>query len=132
LPGTAVKRVDTWRANKLDPTGGQATQSFDPDGTSWLEPGPHRTPTESLYATSTAEPHPETLSVWQIYGTFDVAYLHTTADKTALYDRYTCWPSCRPMRDLSSTAPEAIILPSPAVCSPARAQYGFSTAKGRA
>jgi hypothetical protein len=26
--------VDTWRANKLDPTGGQATEAIDPDGTS--------------------------------------------------------------------------------------------------
>jgi hypothetical protein len=41
--------VDTWRANKLDPTGGQATEPLDPNGTSWLAPGQHRSPTGSLY-----------------------------------------------------------------------------------
>jgi hypothetical protein len=30
--------VDTWRANKLDPTGGEELQRTDADGTSWLEP----------------------------------------------------------------------------------------------
>ena len=36
--------VDTSLANKLDPSGGQATKPLDPDGTSWLEPGQHRSP----------------------------------------------------------------------------------------
>jgi hypothetical protein len=85
--------VDTWRANKLDPTGGQATETLDPDGTSWLVPGQHRSPTGNLYGTPATEPHPETLSVWQIYGTFDIGYLHASGDKTALYDRYTRWPT---------------------------------------
>ena len=96
--------VDTWRANKLDPTGGQATEALDPDGTSWLEPGQHRSPTGNLYGTPTEEPHPETLSVWQIYGTFDVGYLHTTGTKTALYDRYTRWPTNGPAFDFDVDA----------------------------
>src|SRR5258708_29742917 len=73
--------VDTWRANKLDPTGGQATEVLDPDGTSWLAPGQHRSPTGNLYGTPAAEPHPETLSVWPIYGSFDIGYLHSTGGK---------------------------------------------------
>src|ERR1700682_6482329 len=85
--------VDTWLANNLSPAGGQAPKPLDPDGTSWLEPGQHRSPTGNLYGTPTEEPQPETLSVWQIYGTFDVGYLHTTGAKTALYDRYTRWPT---------------------------------------
>jgi len=31
--------VDTWRADKLDPTGGDALAILDPNGTSWLESG---------------------------------------------------------------------------------------------
>ena len=73
--------VDTWRANKLDPTGGEATAVIDPNDTSWLEPGVHRSPTGNLYLTPTQTPHPDNLSVWQIYGTFDVGYLHTTGDE---------------------------------------------------
>jgi Putative outer membrane beta-barrel porin, MtrB/PioB len=96
--------VDTWRANKLDPTGGQATEGIDPDGTSWLEPGQHRTPTGNLYGEPTEEIHPENLSVWQIYGTFDVGYLNTTGSKAALYDRYTRWPTNGPAFDADLNA----------------------------
>ena len=85
--------VDTWRGNKLDPTAGQATLPLDPDGTSWLEPGQHRSPTGNLYNEPPAEPPAENLSVWQIYGTFDVGYLHTTGERTALFDRYSRWPA---------------------------------------
>jgi Putative outer membrane beta-barrel porin, MtrB/PioB len=92
--------VDTWRANKLHPTGGQATEALDLDGTSWLEPGQHRSPTGNLYGTPTAQAHPDHLSVWLIYGTFDVGYLRTTGEKTALYDRYTRWPSNGPAFDV--------------------------------
>jgi len=92
--------VDTWRGNKLDPTGGQATEVLDPNGTSWLEPGTHRSPTGNLYSTPTQTPRPDNLSVWQLYGTFDVGYLHTTGEKTALFDRYTRWPTNGPAFDL--------------------------------
>jgi hypothetical protein len=85
--------VDTWRANKLDPTGGQAAEAVDPDGTSWLAPGQHRSPTGHLYENPTEPPHPDNLSVWQIYGRFDVGYLHSGDEKYALYDRYTRWPT---------------------------------------
>src|SRR5580693_8818358 len=96
--------VDTWRANKLDPTGGQATEALDPDGTSWLVPGQHRSPTGNLYGTPTEGLHPETLSVWQIYGTFDVGILHSSGEKTALYDRYTRWPTNGPEFDFDVNA----------------------------
>ena len=96
--------VDTWRANKLDPTGGQATEALDPNGTSWLEPGQHRSPTGNLYGTPPDEPHPEHLSVWLIYGTFDVGYLHTSGAKTALYDRYARWPTDGPAFDFDINA----------------------------
>jgi hypothetical protein len=96
--------VDTWRANKLDPTGGQATQALDPDGTSWLVPGQRRSPTGNLYGTPAEGLHPETLSVWQIYGTFDVGVLHSSGEKTALYDRYTRWPTNGPVFDFDVNA----------------------------
>src|SRR4051794_30119154 len=41
--------VDTWRANKLDPTAGAASQDIDERGTSWLTAGQHRSPTGNLY-----------------------------------------------------------------------------------
>jgi hypothetical protein len=96
--------VDTWRANKLDPTAGQATKVLDPDGTSWLEPGQHRSPTGNLYGTPTEEPNPDRLSVWLIYGTLDVGYLHTSGAKTALYDRYSRWPTDGPSFDFDINA----------------------------
>src|SRR5882672_7967483 len=58
--------VDTWRANKLDPTGGQATKALDPDGTSWLVAGQCHSPS---------------------------GYLHSGDQKYALYDRYARWPT---------------------------------------
>ena len=85
--------VDTWRANKLDPTGGQATEALDPDGTSWLAPGQRRSPTGNLYQNPPEAPHPDNLSDWQIYGTFDLGFLHSGDEKYALYDRYVRWPS---------------------------------------
>jgi hypothetical protein len=96
--------VDTWRANKLDPTGGETAQPLDPDGSSWLEPGQHRSPTGNLYDTPREQPHPYSLSVWDIYGTFDLGYLHTSGEKTALYDRYTRWPTNGPEFDFDVNA----------------------------
>ena len=78
--------ADTWRANKLDPTGGQATEALDPDGTSWLAPGQRRSPTGNLYQNPAEPPDPDNLSVWQLYGTFDVGYLHSGNEKYALYE----------------------------------------------
>jgi hypothetical protein len=96
--------VDTWRANKLDPTGGELTQPLDPDGTSWLVPGQHRSPTGNLYDDPPADPLPEPLSVWLLYGYFDVGYLHTSGEKTALFDRYTRWPTNGPAFDFDVNA----------------------------
>jgi hypothetical protein len=96
--------VDTWRANKLDPTGGELTQPLDPDGTSWLTPGQHRSPTGNLYGDPPADPYPEHLSVWLVYGNFDVGYLHTSGEKTALFDRYTRWPTNGPAFDFDVNA----------------------------
>jgi len=48
--------------------------------------------------------HPESLSVWQIYGTFDVGILHSSGEKTALYDRYTRWPTNSPTFDFDVNA----------------------------
>jgi hypothetical protein len=96
--------VDTWRANKLDPTGGEAFDVLDPYGTSWLVPGQHRSPTGNLYEAPTAEPSLERLDDWLIYGTLDVGYLHSSGEKTALFDRYTRWPTNGAAFDVDVTA----------------------------
>jgi hypothetical protein len=88
--------VDTSRANKLDPTGGQATEPLDPDGTSWLTPGQHRSPTGNLYQSPTEPPQADDVIGWLLYGTFDLGYLHSGDQKYALYDRYTRWPTDGP------------------------------------
>ena len=85
--------VDTWRANKLDPTGGEELQRTDADGTSWLEPGQHRSPTGNLYMVPREPPETDPLSDWLIYGNFELGWLHTSGEKTALFDRYTRWPT---------------------------------------
>jgi len=74
--------VDTWRADKLDPTGGQATEALDLDGTSWLAPGQRRSPSGNLYQNPTAPRHPDNVSVWQIYGMFDLGFLHSGDEKS--------------------------------------------------
>jgi hypothetical protein len=84
--------VDTWHADKLDPTGGQFTLPADSDGISWLQPGELRSPTGNLYLGPVEPPHTETYGEWQMYGTFDVGYLISHGEKTALFDRYTAWP----------------------------------------
>ena len=84
--------VDTWLANKLDPTGGQANKPIDPNGTSWLEPGQHRSPTGNLYPVPTDTIHPMTVGGWLAYGSFDIGYIGVGGERFALYDRYTRWP----------------------------------------
>jgi len=96
--------VDTWRANKLDPTAGETPMPLDPNGTSWLAPGQHRSPTGYPYGEPPAGPQIETLSVWQIYGNFDLGYLHTSGAKTALFDRYSRWPTNGPAFDFDANA----------------------------
>jgi hypothetical protein len=99
--------VDTWRANKLDPTGLQATEPLDPAGTSWLEPGQHLSPTGNLYGMPPADPLPVTFNDWLFYGSFDLGYLQTTGEKTALFDRYTRWPTRGPGFDFDLNAERA-------------------------
>jgi len=65
------------------------------------------------------------LSVWLIYGTFDVGYLHTSGAKTALYDRYTRWPTDGPASTSTSmrAARRRAATPRCAAAGSARGQY---------
>ena len=96
--------VDTWLANKSDPTGGQAFIAFDPNGTSWLQPGEHRSPTGNLYENPTQEPHTDSFSDWLFYGNFDIGYWHTSGEKTALFQQYSSWPTNGPGIDFNLNA----------------------------
>jgi hypothetical protein len=84
--------VDTWRANKLDPTGGLLSELCDPAGTSWLVPLQRRTPTGNLYD---CPPEPALLHFigeeWRQYGILELGYVHTGDDRFALWNRYTDW-----------------------------------------
>jgi hypothetical protein len=88
--------IDTNLANKIDPTAGHSMGVTDLDGTSWLEPGQHSSPTGNLYQVPPVEPDVEALGLWLVYGSLDVGYLHTSGQKTALFDRYTSWPAHGP------------------------------------
>jgi Putative outer membrane beta-barrel porin, MtrB/PioB len=81
--------VDTWRANKLDPTGGMATQQCDEDGTSWLSPLEHRSPTGNLYNCPPESPVALALGEWLYYGEGELGYLHAGDERYALWNRYT-------------------------------------------
>src|SRR5277367_4359143 len=81
--------VDTWRANKLDPTGGMASQQCDEDGTTWLSPLEHRSPTGNLYNCPPESPLTFALSDWLYYGDLQLGYVHANDDRYALWNRYT-------------------------------------------
>jgi Putative outer membrane beta-barrel porin, MtrB/PioB len=83
--------VDTWRGNVLDPTGGQASQQCDEDGTSWLSPLEHRSPTGNLYDCPSEPPLVRALSDWVHYGVLEFGYVNTGDDRFALYNRYADW-----------------------------------------
>ena len=87
--------VDTWRANKLDPTGeSDPFQGPDPRGTSWLVPGQHRTPTGNLYMCPAEPPVVTDHGEWQTYGVLEIGYLGTSGDdNNALWNRYVDWDS---------------------------------------
>lgn len=86
--------VDTWRANKLEPAAGATIYGCDDRGTSWLEPGPHRSPTGGLYACPSPPPHPDQHGDWQYYGVLQLGLLRTGgADRNALWNRYVDWDS---------------------------------------
>ena len=81
--------VDTWRANKLDPTGGMATQQCDEDGMTWLSPLEHRSPTGNLYNCPPESPLAFALGDWLYYGDAELGYVHAGDDRYALWNRYT-------------------------------------------
>src|SRR5271155_494949 len=83
--------VDTWRGNTLDPTGGQASEQCDEDGTSWLSPVEHRSPTGSLYDCPTEPPIVRGAGDWVYYGVLQLGYVNTGNDRFALYNRYADW-----------------------------------------
>jgi hypothetical protein len=83
--------VDTWRANKLDPTGGQASEACDENGTTWLSPLEHRSPTGNLYDCPTAPSPEHSLGDWLYYGLLQLGYVNTGDDRYALWNRYSDW-----------------------------------------
>lgn len=86
--------VDTWRANKLDPTAGAAERSTDERGTSWLTSGPHRSPSGNLYLCPAESPVVDEHGEWQSYGVLEVGAIATGGDdNNALWNRYVAWDS---------------------------------------
>src|ERR1700733_11278084 len=83
--------VDTWRGHTLDPTGGQASERCDEDGTSWLSPVEHRSPTGNLYDCPWEPPLVRALGDWEHYGVLELGYVNTGNDLFALYNRYSDW-----------------------------------------
>src|SRR3984957_9031988 len=83
--------VDTWRANELDPTGGKGSERGDEDGTSWLSPVVHRSPTGNLYDCPSEPPIVRGVSDWVYYGVLELGYVNTGNDRFALYNRYADW-----------------------------------------
>jgi hypothetical protein len=89
--------VDTWRANKLDPTGNMASLICDEDGTSWLSPLQHRSPTGNLYNCPPETPLALALGDWLYYGDLGLGYLHAGDDRYALWNRYTDYRENQPI-----------------------------------
>jgi hypothetical protein len=86
--------VDTWRANKLDPTAGAATETIDARGTSWLTDGVHRSPTGNLYLCPAEPPETSDHGDWISYGTLQIGAIATGGDDdNFLWNRYVHWDS---------------------------------------
>ncbi|HEY6986104.1 MAG TPA: MtrB/PioB family outer membrane beta-barrel protein [Rhodanobacteraceae bacterium] len=86
--------VDTWHANKLDPTAGAAQQDVDDRGTSWLTPDQHRSPTGNLYMCPAEPPEVSDHGEWQSYGVLEIGLVATGGDDdNALWNRYVDWDS---------------------------------------
>src|SRR6202522_4191729 len=83
--------VDTWRGNTLDPSGGEASEQCDADGTSWLSPVEHRSPTGNLYDCPWEPPLVRALGDWEHYGVLELGYVNTGNDRFASYNRYSDW-----------------------------------------
>ncbi len=86
--------VDTWRANKLDPSAGAKAEGCDANGMTWLAPGTQRTPTGNLYACPPTPPLLAKDGQWQHYGVLQVGWLGIGGDESsALWTRYVHWDS---------------------------------------
>jgi len=86
--------VDTWRANKLDPTAGASGEARDPRGTTWLSPLQHRTPTGNLYMCPAESPSVRDHGDWISYGTLAIGAIATGGDDgNAQWSRYAAWDS---------------------------------------
>ena len=86
--------VDTWRANKLDPTAGAAPAGCDARGTSWLQADEHRSPTGHRYNCPPPPPQPSRHGDWQGYGVLRIGAVATGGDEgNALWNRYADWDS---------------------------------------
>jgi hypothetical protein len=83
--------VDTWRANKLDPTGGTASWHYDENGTSWLYPGEQRTPTGNLYLCPKEPPQTDRQGDWDYSGVLQLGYQGVSGDSPALWNRFAAW-----------------------------------------
>ena len=94
--------MDTWRANKLDPTGGMASQQCDEDGTSWLSPLEHRSPTGNLYNCPPESPLALALDEWLYYGDVELGYVHAGDERYALWNRYTDYRENHPVGSLDA------------------------------
>ncbi len=92
--------VDTWRANKLDPSGGMAAQPCDANGTTWLAPLQRRTPTGNLYDCPAEEPLAHDLGEWLYYGVLQTGYVGTSDRRVALWNRYSDWRNGDPVLGL--------------------------------
>jgi len=84
--------VDTWRANKLDPSAGATIDGCDQRGTSWLEAGVHRSPTGNLYACPPPPPATAEHGEWRTSGVLSIGAVATGGDDgNALWNRYVDW-----------------------------------------
>lgn len=86
--------VDTWLANKLDPSAGAQSRTPDERGTTWLRAGQLRTPTGNLCPVPPTPPTIKEYADWLGYGVLQIGALATAGDdKNALWNRYVDWKS---------------------------------------
>ena len=86
--------VDTWRANRLDPTAGAASEGCDPHGTTWLRAGERRSPTGNSYDCPPPPPRVADRGEWQTSTLLRIGALGTGGDDgNALWNRYVDWDS---------------------------------------
>jgi hypothetical protein len=84
--------VDTWLANKFDPTGGTLSQIPDENGTSWLVAGMRRTPTGNLLLDPAEPPPVDEYGGWLVHGVVQLGGTVTSGDdRNKLWNRYVHW-----------------------------------------